>query len=88
MNAYARTGADLGAALTCQPRAKQTLFWMWTEWVNGKPVCHRYLVVPHGREQGDYWIVSNHNEQRLIDGATPEELGCERIDPDEEEENY
>jgi len=87
-SAYQTTGADLASALLGQKRVKQTVRVVTTDTYQGKPISHIVLVVPAGKEQGDYWHVSAANLWRIEAGVSPDDVGCELADAQSEPIEY
>ena len=87
MNAFSTTTRDLAAALMGKRRISQTIH-VSTQTFKGDGGLSRalVLVVPEGRETGDYYeVFSTRTIDALKAGMSPEELCLETYEPEEVE---
>jgi hypothetical protein len=86
MTAFSTTSRGMVAALLGMPRVTQTVTRICSSYVDGLPGVHYVRVVPHGATTGDAFRVSDVTRDRLEMGQSPEYLGLEPCEPDDEEQ--
>ena len=91
MNARNQTALDLANAILGRPRAKQTVHRVTSTYggrdIWGEPAEPRHViyVVPDGATEGQHYECSTRAWDMLKGGSTPEYLGLEPYEPEDEE---